>query len=220
MNYLFLNFKYFKLMLNRSVFLFFLFFIFYSCNHRSSKENDIIIEEKKIDTLHKFVLGINVKLTPKASILVQDWGEYQRFNEFLKNNQNYIPGESILNAEELAKLAQELKDSIRIEKLQTPAVKIRLNVIHNEALRLDDMSEISVITEAEIKNEYRKIYEAFSALNSKINNDLNKENLNEELKDFINELADTANKSSKTNTVFEKKPLDLKTSKLKIQNEK
>ncbi|MEN8123622.1 MAG: hypothetical protein ABFR32_00725 [Bacteroidota bacterium] len=191
-------------MLNKIFLLLFFISFFYSCNNKKTlKEETIITQDKKLDTLQKFVLKINEKLTPKGKILVEDWGEYQRFNTFLEENQIYTPEESLLNANELAKLAQELKDSIRIEKLQTPAVKIRLNVIHNEAMRLEDMSDISIITEEEVKKEYSKIYEAFSALNSKINNNLNQEKLNKEFKDFINEVS--TNDSSNKNTVIEEK---------------
>ncbi len=120
----------------------------------------------------------------------------------------------MLNAEELAKLAQELKDSIRIEELQTPSIKIRLNIIHNEALRIEDISKISIITEEEIHKEYIKIYEAFSALNSKINNNLNQKELNEQLKDFIDKIV--TNDSLKSKNIIKKRPLKLPANKLNI----
>jgi len=202
-------------MLNKIFLLLFFTTFFYSCNNKKiSNKETIILQEKKSDTIQKYVLKFDEKLTPKGKTLVEEWGEYQRFNKFLEDNQVYIPEESLLNAKELAKLAQELKDSIRIEKLQTPAVKIRLNVINNEALRLEDMSEISVITDEEVRKEYNKIYEAFSALNSKINNNLNQEKLNEELKDFIDEVS--TNDTSYPNTVIETKPKENKIKELNI----
>ncbi len=200
-------------MLNKLLLIFISISIFYACSNKTSKNEAVIIQEKKSDTLQKYVLKINEKLSPKAKVFLQDWGEYQRFNDFLEKNHLYTPEESLLNSKELAKLAQELKDSIRIEELQTPGVMIRLNVIHNESLRLEDMSEISVITEEEIQEEYGKIYEAFSALNSKINNKLDQDKLNEELKSFIDEIA--ANDSLNTNTVIEEKPTDIKKKPLK-----
>jgi hypothetical protein len=167
-----------------------------------------------MDSIKKYTLKINEKLTPKSKIFMQDWEEYQRFSKFLNENKIYTLEESLLNAEELAKLAQELKDSIRIEELQTPSIKIRLNIIHNEALRIEDISKISIITEEEIHKEYIKIYEAFSALNSKINNNLNQKELNEQLKDFIDKIV--TNDSLKSKNIIKKRPLKLPANKLNI----
>ncbi len=201
-------------MLSRSLLLLIFLSILFSCNNKSLKKETVILQEKKADSIKKYTLKINEKLTPKSKIFMQDWGEYQRFSKFLNENKIYTPEESLLNAEELAKLAQELKDSIRIEELQTPSIKIRLNIIHNEALRIEDMSKISIITEEEIHKEYTKIYEAFSALNSKINNNLTQKELNEQLKDFIDEIV--TNDSLKSKTIIEKRPLKLPANKLNI----
>lgn len=199
-------------MLSKSLFILLILSIFYSCNNKILKEETSILQEKKADSLKKYVLQISVKLTPKSRVFIQDWKEYQRLSSFLEDNKIYTPEESLLNAEELAKLTQELKDSIRIEELQTPSVKIRLNVIHNEALRIEDMSKISIITRDEINTEYGKIYEAFSALNSKINNNLNQKELNEELEDFINEI--TTIDSLNLDTILDKKPIKFQNKKL------
>lgn len=201
-------------MLSRSLLLLIFLPILFSCNNKSLKKETVILQEKKLDSIKKYTLKINEKLTPKSKIFMQDWEEYQRFSKFLNENKIYTPEESLLNAEELAKLAQELKDSIRIEELQTPSIKIRLNIIHNEALRIEDISKISIITEEEIHKEYIKIYEAFSALNSKINNNLNQKELNEQLKDFIDKIV--TNDSLKSKNIIKKRPLKLPANKLNI----
>ena len=201
-------------MLSRSLLLLIFLPILFSCNNKSLKKETVILQEKKMDSIKKYTLKINEKLTPKSKIFMQDWEEYQRFSKFLNENKIYTPEESLLNAEELAKLAQELKDSIRIEELQTPSIKIRLNIIHNEALRIEDISKISIITEEEIHKEYIKIYEAFSALNSKINNNLNQKELNEQLKDFIDKIV--TNDSLKSKNIIKKRPLKLPANKLNI----
>ena len=201
-------------MLSRSLLLLIFLPILFSCNNKSLKKETVILQEKKADSIKKYTLKINEKLTPKSKIFMQDWEEYQRFSKFLNENKIYTLEESLLNAEELAKLAQELKDSIRIEELQTPSIKIRLNIIHNEALRIEDISKISIITEEEIHKEYIKIYEAFSALNSKINNNLNQKELNEQLKDFIDKIV--TNDSLKSKNIIKKRPLKLPANKLNI----
>ena len=201
-------------MLSRSLLLLIFLPILFSCNNKSLKKETVFLQEKKMDSIKKYTLKINEKLTPKSKIFMQDWEEYQRFSKFLNENKIYTLEESLLNAEELAKLAQELKDSIRIEELQTPSIKIRLNIIHNEALRIEDISKISIITEEEIHKEYIKIYEAFSALNSKINNNLNQKELNEQLKDFIDKIV--TNDSLKSKNIIKKRPLKLPANKLNI----
>ena len=72
-------------------------------------------------------------------------------------------------SEELAELIQAMKDTVRVEKLKELNITARFNVLHNEALRLADMSTISSIKEEEVKEEVSKILEIYSAVNSKIN---------------------------------------------------
>ena len=68
---------------------------------------------------------------------------------------------------------------------------MRLNVFHNETLRLADMSTIPVITEDEVRFTNNKIIESFSALNSKLNNLNRREQLNRELSNFIQEQSNS-----------------------------
>jgi hypothetical protein len=131
---------------------------------------------------------IEVKLNPEAKIEVEDWTEYQKMNDFIGQYNNISMIDALFNANELSELAQQLKDTIRVKKFKIPSVKIRLNVLHSEALRLADMSSISSISEEEIKKENENILNAFSALNLKINNIIVQENLNEDVSKFIKEI--------------------------------
>jgi len=170
-------------------FIFFIILLSFSCK-KNKADDEVFPTEKVKDTLLKnYTLEVTEDLKPQAKELVKDWGEYQKVDEFLHNNQNTNAEETLFNAEELARLTQELKDSIRIETFQTPDYKIRLNVINNEALRLKDMSTIPHLSADEVLSEYQKVFEAFNALNSKLNNKISKEKINKELKDFIDKVA-------------------------------
>ena len=91
---------------------------------------------------------------------------------------------------------------------KTPSVKIRLNVLNNEALRLFDMDSIPNITNKEVIHETKNIVNAFNALNIKINNEVNKNLITKDLSGF--------------NHLFEKeedslniKPINIKNKQLK-----
>jgi uncharacterized membrane-anchored protein len=92
----------------------------------------------------------------------------------------------LLKAKSLSDRAQELKDSIRIPAFDRPDIKIRLNVLYNHTLRLMDMENISSIKTQEIKTEITNILNAFSAINSKINNLTNQQYIEKQLLDFKN----------------------------------
>ena len=189
-------------MLLKKVILLSLIALFVSCTKTISKKNDEISRDSLIGNTDKVNFQIT-KLNSKAIKLVETWDEYQNIDELLKQYQNINANLALLNAKELAVLTKQLKDSIRVERLKIPSVKIRLNVLHNETLRLADMSTIPSITEEEVVIENSNILNAYSALNLKINNIVNQENLNEELGSFIDEvlqLNDTLKKLDSTKT--------------------
>lgn len=164
-----------------------------SCNKTVSKKKEIDVVQ---DTLKTGKIKANyseIKLNSKAKKVVENWTEYQKFNEFIGQYNNISITDALFNANELSELAQQLKDTIRVEKFKIPSVKIRLNVLHNESLRLADMATIPKISEIEVQNENENILNAYSALNLKINNIVNQENLNNELNEFINQVSNSSN---------------------------
>jgi len=122
--------------------------------------------------------------------LIAAWPEYQKFDELINQYQEISMNEALLNSVELSELAMQLRDSIRIEKLNVPEVKIRLNVLYSETLRLADMSTIPTITEILVAKENNNVIDAYSALNIKINNMNAQEQLNEEVSKFVDEVLD------------------------------
>jgi len=143
----------------------------------STIEVSMIKSEKPISRLNK-----------ASEELIATWPEYQKFDELISQYQEISLSDALLNSEELAELARQLKDSIRIEELDIPEVKIRLNVLYSETLRLADMSTIPTITAALVTDENNNVIDAYSALNLKINNMSVQDELNEEISKFVDEV--------------------------------
>lgn len=169
--------------------LFFILFVvlFFSCK-KATTTAEILTVNDSIQTNAIVPKSSLVPLTRESQLEVENWEEYQKLNDFLAQYKNITMRDALFNAKDLANLAQQLKDSIRIEKFKTPSVKIRLNVLHNETLRLADMAEIKTISEQEVIEENENILNAFSALNLKINNLISQENLNSDVDEFIQEI--------------------------------
>ncbi len=154
-------------------------------NDSSPVKNSLIKSEKPI-----------TKLNPASKEMVATWPEYQKFDELISQYQEISMNEALLNSIELSELARQLKDSVRIEKLDIPEVKIRLNVLYSETLRLADMSTIPTITEALVAQENNNVIDAYSALNIKINNMTAQDELNEEISTFVDEVLDEPKQDS------------------------
>ena len=125
-----------------------------------------------------------VGLSKKSEDLVKNWKEYQDFRELIVQYREISKADALLNSKDLEELSRYLKDSIRIEKLDIPSVRIRLNVLHNEAMRLSDMSTIPTITAEEVLAENNNVLDAFASLNNKINDLGKQERINEEFAKF------------------------------------
>lgn len=161
---------------------------FFSCK----KESSGISNELSPESVNAHVLKSDksiVKLNQESEAIVSKWNEYQNYREAIEQYQSITMSDALLNSEDLALLSQQLKDSIRIEKIDTPSVRIRLNVIHNQSLRLSDMSKIPTITEEEVIEANNNVIDAFSALNLKLNNMIRKESLNSDISRFIDEVV-------------------------------
>jgi len=160
----------------------------------SCKDKEQKAEEEKATSLIETHMIKSEKpisrLSATSEELISTWPEYQNFDELINQYQEISMSEALLNSVELSTLALQLRDSIRIEKLDVPEVKIRLNVLYSETLRLADMSTIPTITEALVSRENNNVIDAYSALNLKINNMSVQEELNEEISKFIDEILE------------------------------
>ena len=158
-----------------------------SCKNKNEQNmqeySDQLKTESTIKSEHRII-----PLSPKSEELVKDWPEYQKFSDLVGRYQEITLTDALLDSEELSEMAKQLKDSIRIEQLNIPSIKMRLNVLHSETMRLADMSTIPTITEMSILKENNNVIQAFSALNLKINNMYSMEKLNDEISAFVNEV--------------------------------
>jgi len=166
-----------------------------ACKNKEQKteeENNSIPMESSTIKSEKPITRLN----SKSEELVATWAEYQKFDELITQYQEISMNEALLNSVELSELALQLRDSIRVEKLDLPEVKIRLNVLYSETLRLADMSTIPTITEALVAQENNNVIDAYSALNLKINNMSSQDQLNEEISKFVDEVLDEPKRDS------------------------
>ncbi len=125
--------------------------------------------------------AIGMTLSPEAQEFVKDWAQYVQFDTFITRYFAISNSEALNNAKDLSKMATELKDSIHFDILQTESVATRFNILDNECKRLADMSNITAITPDEVSLQIKKILEAYSGVNAKLNSVLAVENLETEL---------------------------------------
>jgi len=158
-----------------------------SCKNKNDQDtqeySNPLVSVSTIKSEHRIV-----PLNPKSEELVKDWPEYQQFSDLVGQYQEITLTDALLNSKELSEMAQQLRDSVRIERLDIPSIKMRLNVLHSETMRLADMATIPTITELSILKENNNVIQAFSALNLKINNMYSMEKLNDEISAFVNEV--------------------------------
>lgn len=157
--------------------------ILFSCK----KEPEINVQKKNKQEIINEQIDIDLSITsllPESKKIIANWEEYQILSEFIPKFYKSSTKEVLFNSNQLETLTKLLKDSIRIEKFNIPSFKIRLNVLHNEALRLFDMDSISSITNKEIIHENKNILNAFNAINMKINSIVKKDILVNDLLEF------------------------------------
>lgn len=141
----------------------------FSCNkNKEVQEVSEIADSLKLDANH-IENRIGETLIPEANEALKNWKEYQHVDELLLKYYSITTLQALADAKELSELVRQMKDSISIEKLKTPNIIARINVLHNETLRLADMATIPSISKEEVKEEVGNIIEIYSAMNSKIN---------------------------------------------------
>jgi len=135
------------------------------------------IEEPETTTLQETIniqekaaiSSIGVTLSPKAKEEVATWEKYQLIETRIQRYQSITKSEAMQNSEELYLLIEDASDTIDVQILDRPDVKMRFNVMYNHAFRLHDMMSITSISEAEVMNEVTRLLDSYSALNDKIN---------------------------------------------------
>ncbi len=144
-------------------------------------------KSQKTELPTKTEMNISVKHADYSKIKedyvkeIKPWKEYFVVEDFLQELKNTTPTEALNNALELKTLTKQLKDSLNIEILKTPAFKARINVFENETLRLADMTFIPSISADEVNNQVEKIMVIFGSMNDKINTVYTKKKFDSEI---------------------------------------
>jgi hypothetical protein len=166
--------------MKRQFFIFFLIsFGLLSCKHNPKAKNENAQKSKQKDIAIK--LADYIKLNPEAAKEVKNWKDYQDFVSLFDNYKNITPSAALSNAKELNTMAAQLKDSLKMANLKVVPFRARLNVLHNETLRLQDMADIPNLPDEVVKQQLEQILEAFNATNAKLNNMMNLKALEQKL---------------------------------------
>lgn len=150
----------------------FALFSIISCNEK--KEDASLKNEDKplMSIVRKY--PTSKKISPIYLEETKGWAELKAVNEFLDRFKNVSAKEVLSNSIELEGLVTTLKKEEKPVLFDIPSFNARLNILHNETLRLVDMRDISAITVTEVDTQTNKIITSFSAVNEKINTILSK----------------------------------------------
>ncbi|WP_282071545.1 hypothetical protein [Polaribacter atrinae] len=160
--------------------------ILFSCGNKKQETISTLQETPKLSIPAQHISVEDVK--PIYEKEIEDWQELKMVNSFIKKFGKVSPNEALSNALELRDLVISLKDSVKPEIFDNPPFQTRINVLHNEVLRLADLTFIPAITSEEVNFQVDKTIAAFSTVNSKINSILAKKRFEEEIDlkfDFI-----------------------------------
>lgn len=197
----------------------YLFFsiILFSCS--SKKDETLNVSQQKNALSITYQQQPVEAVKPKFNKQIEDWKALNTLNVFIKRFENVSPNEALINALELKGLVKELKDSISPKIFNLPSFKARVNVFYNEALRLADLTDIPAISSSEVNMQVTKTLEAFSAVNSKINNLLTKKEFEDMMTipiDYIGIDSTQIDSISKKSILSNKKEAMLKKKQLKL----
>ncbi|NVJ89759.1 MAG: hypothetical protein HWD82_10030 [Flavobacteriaceae bacterium] len=109
------------------------------------------------------------EVSPAFKNEIQEWTVLENVAIFLVRFNKASANQVLSNADELADLTSAIRTSVIPKILNTPSIKARIMILHNEALRLEDMNKIPAITAEEVHEQINKVIDAYSSLNSKVN---------------------------------------------------
>lgn len=164
-----------------SLFFILILFAFVGCNKKQTNPPATAAQDSLEVSSKKTISSIGESLNSNAKRATKNWEEYHLLDDMMTRFYAISNAEALSNSKELSELAKNIKDSIRIKRLQTPAFKARLNLFYSECKRLEDMNNIVAITPDEVTFEIRNILNAFSGVNAKLNSIYAIEKLENEL---------------------------------------
>ena len=171
-------FYFLNLIVKYSYFILLTIFLF-SCGNNQEKK-----DEKKPKPLMSLVQTHTAteKVLPVYFKEVKDWKELTAIDSFFVKFRKISANEALSNALELKDLIKSLRDSLKPTEFDVAPLNARINILYNEALRLQDLIEIQAIEAKEVNKQIDKTITAFSNINTKINTILAKKRFENEIK--------------------------------------
>lgn len=147
------------------------YIVLFLCCVMACKTNTEAEVEEEVNTVEQDVTinSIGEQLIPDADIPMRDWKDFQFVASKMESYTAITSGQALENAKDLSDLVRKISDTIRVDLLERPDFRARLNVLYSHSLRLHDMSTIPSISEEEVNGQVTKLLEAFSSIINKIN---------------------------------------------------
>lgn len=148
------------------------FVAIFSCN---TKQKETLLpkeDQPSMSVVRKYPSAKEIRPVYKEE--TENWTQLKAVADFLDRFKNVSANEILSNAIELEALVAALKKEESPDLFKTASFKARVNILHNESLRLLDMRSIPAITVDEVDAQTKKIIVAFSSVNEKINTTLSK----------------------------------------------
>lgn len=113
---------------------------FISCNNTDKETfaNKETTDSLKTDVSN--IRSIGETLLPEAKKNVEGWEAYQQLDQLITKYYTADASEALNLSKELSTTTKQLKDSLTIERFKENDVMIRINVLYNYTLRLQDMA--------------------------------------------------------------------------------
>lgn len=156
----------------RVLYILFSILILGSCQKQVTTDNENKTEQALLSVVQSFKKPDDIM--PQYKKEVESWTHYRNLTSFMERFEKASANEVLSNAMELETMVKTLKDSVIPNPFNGDALKARINILHNESLRLSDMTNIPAITTTEVIEQTKKTINAYSSVNSKINTILTK----------------------------------------------
>ncbi len=139
----------------------------YGCNRNPDTPDNAPEERQKPETQIRYAL--HTRLTGTARKELGDEKAWEQLSETMQSMAQATTGQVLIEAQEVRFAVQKIRDSLKNSILQRTDVKAYLNILWNNALRLEDMKDIPAVTGEEVKEQAQKILMLYEALVEKIN---------------------------------------------------
>lgn len=183
--------------------------VFFSCDKK--KEENSQKQDTKSLLSEVQIYKAAEKVDPIFLKEIENWQELKAVDEFLSRFNKVSSNEILSNAFELKGLVESLKNGVKPPLFNNPSFITRIDILHNETLRLVDMTFIPAITANEVTLQTKNIINAFSAINAKITSILLKERFEEEMEFEVQFIGlDSTNMDSISRVTIHKKAVQRK----------